>query len=194
MTAAPGIGRLIAVVGPSGVGKDSIMAGLVAADPAMMLVRRTITRPAELGGEDYDAVDNATFAHLVSADAFCLHWGAHGLRYGIPRAALEHTRAGGSALANLSRSALAPAADIFPALTVLHITATPEVLAARLTARGRETPDEIAARLAQAAKPLPPHDPAAFDLFEISNNGPLADAIAQAQSALSLASSYRKPA
>ncbi|MEM6634576.1 MAG: hypothetical protein AAF667_01675 [Pseudomonadota bacterium] len=33
-------GRLIAVVGPSGVGKDSVMAGIKAAVPELHLVRR----------------------------------------------------------------------------------------------------------------------------------------------------------
>ena len=49
-------GRLIAVVGPSGVGKDSVMAGLHGAIPDLHLVRRVITRAPDLGGEDYDAV------------------------------------------------------------------------------------------------------------------------------------------
>ena len=43
-------GRLIAVVGPSGVGKDSVMAGLVLLRAKLHLVRRMITRPANVGG------------------------------------------------------------------------------------------------------------------------------------------------
>ena len=77
-------GRLIAVVGPSGVGKDSVMAGLIAARPDMRLVRRTITRAPDLGGEDYDAVTPEAFAEAARNGAFCVHWSAHGLSYGIP--------------------------------------------------------------------------------------------------------------
>ena len=77
-------GRLIAVVGPSGVGKDTVMAALVAADPRLALVRRVITRPSDAGGEDFDGVDRATFETMRDAGAFALWWSAHELSYGIP--------------------------------------------------------------------------------------------------------------
>ncbi|MGB0905008.1 MAG: phosphonate metabolism protein/1,5-bisphosphokinase (PRPP-forming) PhnN, partial [Mangrovicoccus sp.] len=37
-------GRFIAVVGPSGVGKDSVMAGLMERRPDLLLAKRVITR------------------------------------------------------------------------------------------------------------------------------------------------------
>ena len=77
-------GRLIAVVGPSGVGKDSVMAGLVLRQAKLHLVRRMITRPANVGGEAFDAVTEQEFAQHVANQTFVLHWQAHGLRYGIP--------------------------------------------------------------------------------------------------------------
>ena len=40
--------RLFAVVGPSGAGKDTLMAA-AAHRPGVALVRRVITRPAEAG-------------------------------------------------------------------------------------------------------------------------------------------------
>ena len=46
-------GRFIAVVGPSGVGKDSVMQGMAARDPRIVLARRVITRPSDAGGEDF---------------------------------------------------------------------------------------------------------------------------------------------
>ena len=56
-------------------------------------------------------------------------------------------------VANISRAMILAAAAKFP-VTVLEITAPPEVLAARLAARGRETAADIAARLAREV-PLP---------------------------------------
>ncbi len=173
-------GRLIAVVGPSGVGKDSVMAGLKTARPEMRLVRRTITRAPDLGGEDYDPVTPETFAAMAQAGAFCLHWSAHGLAYGLPADVLADVQTGTDCLANLSRSALTKAAQVFPAVTVLNITATPETLARRLAGRGRETPTEIAARLAQAGKALPD----GLDVVTISNDGALEDTVAAACRAL----------
>ena len=173
-------GRLIAVVGPSGVGKDSVMAGLAAALPALHLVRRVITRDPGLGGEDFDATTPEAFEAAAQDGAFCLHWSAHGLRYGIPAQVRRDVANGADCLANLSRGALTEAASVFPRLLVLDITATPETLARRLAGRGRESATEISARLAQAAKPLPP----GLTVVTIPNDGPLQDAVARALTAL----------
>ena len=176
-------GRLIAVVGPSGVGKDSVMASLNAAMPHIHLVRRVITRAPELGGEDNDAVSFVQFDALVRDGAFAIHWGAHGLYYGIPVTVKYQLNKGTDCLANFSRSALVEAAKTFPRLIVLNITAQPETLAQRLAARGRETEEEIAERLAQASKPLPSD----LDMIHLSNDGPLSQTIARAVALLQLA-------
>ncbi len=173
-------GRLIAVVGPSGVGKDSVMAGMIAARPDMRLVRRTITRAPGLGGEDYDAVTPEAFDAAAQDGAFCVHWTAHGLSYGIPSDVLTDVQRGKDCLANFSRSALEQANAIFPNLTVLNITASPATLARRLAGRGRETEAEIAARLAQADKCLP----AKLDVVTIANDGALEDTVKMALAAL----------
>lgn len=169
-------GRLIAVVGPSGVGKDSVMTDIHAALPHIHLVRRTITRAPELGGEDYDAVTVDQFEDMVADGAFAVHWGAHDLRYGIPAEIKEKTAQGIDCLANFSRKALAEAAEIFPNFLVLNITASPETLAKRLANRGRETEEQIAKRLAQANKPLPE----GLSILNLSNDGALDDTVARA--------------
>jgi len=177
-------GRLIAVVGASGVGKDSVMAGIHQAMPQMHLVRRTITRAPGLGGEEYDAVSAPQFDAMVNEGVFALHWGAHGLFYGVPVAVKAHLDEGKDCLANLSRDKLLEAAEIFPRLVILNITASPETLAKRLAARGRETQAEIAKRIAQAGKKLPD----GLTIITLSNDGPLPQTIASAVSQLQLAS------
>lgn len=173
-------GRLIAVVGASGVGKDSVMAGIVAVRPGIKLVKRAITRAAGLGGEDYDAVAPDEFEAAVQSGAFCLHWDAHGLRYGIPAQVLKDVEAGEICIANLSRGALPDANAVFPAMTVLHVTATPQTLAERLEKRGRESAEDIAKRLGRTR----PDFPGDLDVIEISNDGALSDAVAAALDAL----------
>lgn len=168
-------GSLIAVVGPSGVGKDSVMVGIRHAMPHLHLVRRVITRAADLGGEVYDAVPSAEFAAMAENGAFAVRWRAHGLSYGIPVTVTYQLKKGTDCLANFSREALPEAAAIFPRFVVLNITARPETLALRLAARGREREEEIAERLAQADKPLPPD----LDVIHLSNDGPLSQTIAR---------------
>lgn len=142
---------LVAVVGPSGAGKDTLM-GLARArldgDARFRFVQRAITRPAEAGGEAHRAIDLADFEAERAAGAFALHWGAHGLFYGIPHDIAADLAARRVVVANLSRGVLADAAQRFR-LRVLVVTAPVAVLAARLAARGRETADDIAARLAR---------------------------------------------
>ncbi|MFZ7092462.1 phosphonate metabolism protein/1,5-bisphosphokinase (PRPP-forming) PhnN [Primorskyibacter sp. 2E233] len=169
-------GRLIAVVGPSGVGKDSVMAGIAAAAPHIRLVRRVVTRTPDIGCEPHDTVDAKRFEAMQVAGAFCLHWGAHGLLYGIPAKVLESVRQGETHMANLSRGILKDAQAVFPALTVLNITARPEVLAKRLALRGREDRAEIQRRLARASIALPDGVPA----IDLPNNAALEEAVARA--------------
>ncbi|MEM6372647.1 MAG: phosphonate metabolism protein/1,5-bisphosphokinase (PRPP-forming) PhnN [Pseudomonadota bacterium] len=182
-------GRLIAVVGPSGVGKDSVMEGLRTARPGLHLVRRVITRAPGLGGEVYDPVTPDAFADMVGNGAFALHWQAHGLSYGIPVMVKYQLNKGTDCLANLSRSALQEASRVFDHLVVLNITARPDTLAQRLTARGRETPDDIARRLAQATRPLPP----GLNVIDLPNDGPLPETIARAMALLRPAEASVQP-
>ncbi|WP_415919466.1 phosphonate metabolism protein/1,5-bisphosphokinase (PRPP-forming) PhnN [Tateyamaria sp. SN6-1] len=169
-------GRFIAVVGPSGVGKDSVMEGLAKVMPHLHLVRRVITRAPDLGGENYDAVSVPQFHDLVQEGAFAVHWGAHGLYYGIPQTVRYQLNKGTDCLANFSRKALSAGADAFPNFVVLNITAEPATLAARLAARGRESEADIARRLAEATKPLP----SGLDVITLSNDGPLDQTVARA--------------
>lgn len=143
---------IFAVVGPSGAGKDTLIWGAVAARPDLRLVRRVITRPSETGGEDFEGVSVQAFLIRRERGEFALHWDAHGLSYGIPRAQVDGL---GDVIFNGSRAALPQAKATFPDLRVILVTAPDGVLAARLAARGREAEDDIQARLARAAFTLP---------------------------------------
>jgi ribose 1,5-bisphosphokinase len=180
-------GRLIAVVGPSGVGKDTVIAGLVAARPGLHRVRRAITRDAESGGEDFEALSFADFEAAEAAGAYALSWRAHGLAYGIPVGVHEVLGAGQDAVANLSRGVLDRARVVFPGMAVLALTAGPAVLAARLAARGRESAGDVEARLARAGA----YTVAGDDVIRISNDGPVEATVAGVLAALYPESAWR---
>lgn len=102
-------GRLFAVVGPSGAGKDTLIAALSAAFPRLHAARRVITRPEAPDSEPFEGVSPADFAARAAAGGFALTWRAHGLHYGIPVSVEAALARGQDALANLSRAALDPA-------------------------------------------------------------------------------------
>ena len=174
-------GVLVGVVGPSGVGKDSVMEALAAARPDLHLVRRVITRPEAAGGERFEAVSEAEVARRRAAGEFVLHWPAHGLHYGVPTSVRARLEAGQSCVVNLSRAMLAEAGRRFERFVTLHLSAPAPVLAARLAARGRESEQEVARRLSRADHGLPP---GLGHVIEIANDGPLAATVARVLAAL----------
>ncbi|QEE45686.1 phosphonate metabolism protein/1,5-bisphosphokinase (PRPP-forming) PhnN [Rhizobium sp. WL3] len=165
-------GTLIAVVGPSGVGKDSLMdiaRHHFAGRDDLRFVRRVITRAEDAVGEDHHAVTSEAFEELSKSGAFAVSWQAHGLGYGIPSDVYDDLAAGHVVIANGSRSALDAFHAAFPHLVVVNVTARPEILAKRLAARGRETAADIEARLTRSSQPLPPD----LHVVTIDNSGEL---------------------
>lgn len=177
-------GRLIAVVGPSGVGKDSLISALCACRPGLLRARRVITRDPAAGGEPFEAVTEQEFLARAVGGGFALSWQAHGLHYGIPVSVDGPLARGEDVVANLSRGAVTGAAARFDRVHVLWVTADPAALARRLAGRGRESGAEIAGRLARAAPPVPADLPPGVALTRIDNSGALKDSVAAALKAL----------
>ncbi len=163
------MGRFIAVVGPSGVGKDSVMQAMAARDKRLILARRVITRPSDAVGEDFDGITLAEFRSLETTGAFALNWEAHGLHYAIPTTVKAHLEEGRDVLANLSRAVLISAKASFARFDVINLTADHDVLATRLAARGRESSMQIAKRLERATARLP----VGIEARNFDNSGPL---------------------
>jgi len=178
MPAAPG--RLFAVVGPSGSGKDTLLDGLVRSRPDIHRACRTVSRPPSEATEGFESGTAAEFARLRDGDAFVLHWPAHGLDYGIRHREFAPLAAGRIVVFNGSRKALPEAMARFPQIGVIVISVSPDILAARLGARGRESAAEIADRLRRPAFDLP----AGIDGTVIDNDGAPEEGIARLIAAL----------
>lgn len=170
----PGI--LFIVVGPSGAGKDTLMDGArraLAENGRFAFARRLITRPADAGGEDHEAIGEAEFAELAAAGGLLASWNAHGLHYGLRASLRDELLRGRHIVANGSRSVLKALAGAVPRLIIINVTASPAVLAKRLASRGRETPEDIAARLARRTPDLP----SGIETLVVENNGAIEEGI-----------------
>jgi len=146
--------QLIYTMGPSGAGKDSLLAWLrqqLSAQAPVHFARRTIDRPVHADGEQHESIPTAEFHAHAARNAFALHWSANSLHYGIRHAELEALQREHWVFVNGSRAYLPTALERFPNLTVLHITASTGVLRQRLLSRGRESPEMVEARVQRAA-------------------------------------------
>lgn len=158
---------LVLIVGPSGAGKDTLLDAVradLANDEGMRFARREITRPSTPGGENHLPVEIDAFKAKRDAGGYAMWWEAHGCHYGISASIMADTF-GITVVASVSRAIIAEAATRFE-LRVIEITAPPAILAARLSARGRESVGDIALRL-QREVPIPPN----VDVVTIMNDG-----------------------
>ena len=170
-------GTFVAVVGPSGVGKDSVIGYAkerLDAAGRVVFVRRVVTREADGGSEDHDSMDVVEFEKAERSGAFALNWDAHGLRYGLPVALENDLAEGRVVVANLSRGVIPALLERYPTAVVVAVTAEREVIAERLANRGRETPETIARRLQRSVVDRLPASTVTID-----NSGDLAVAGAQ---------------
>jgi ribose 1,5-bisphosphokinase len=147
--AAIGPGRLVLVVGPSGAGKDTLLALAKAAcadNRNIVFPRRVITREAS-PSEDNEEVSESGFRHGLAQGEYAMHWQAHGHCYALPRAIDADIRAGRTVVANVSRTAIGAVRRAYADVVVVSITAPPQVLAERLAMRRRGSDGIIEQRL-----------------------------------------------
>jgi guanylate kinase len=157
VSAEPGRRRgILAVVsGPSGVGKDSVLARVFARDPGLAYSVSYTTRPprpGEVDGVDYSFVGEPEFDRLVAEDEL-LEWAhVHNHRYGTGRARVETALAEGRDIAlNVDVQGGAAIRERVPgALLIFLAPPSLDELERRRTGRGTDSPDDLARRAADA--------------------------------------------
>lgn len=89
---------ILLITGPSGAGKGTVIAGLLAREPRLAFSISSTTRPirgGEIDGREYDFVDDAAFDRLIAEDAFVEWAPVHLHRYGTRRSRLAEMQAAG---------------------------------------------------------------------------------------------------
>lgn len=110
------------------------------------------------------------FGRWTRRGRFALSWDAHNLRYALPLSVDTDLALGKTVVANVSRHVVAEACAKYPSGAVVLITAEISCRAERLARRGRESSDQITARLARESAPVP----AGITPIIIDNSGLLA--------------------
>ncbi|MFD3508361.1 guanylate kinase [Nocardia sp. NPDC058666] len=158
-------GRLVVLVGPSAVGKSTVVKCVRERLPELVFSVSATTRdprPGEVHGRDYRFVSRAEFDAMIAADEL-LEWAdIHGglQRSGTPAAPVREALAAG--LSVLIEVDLAGARSVRQAMpeALLVFLAPPswEELVSRLRSRGTETPEVIERRLETARVELAARD------------------------------------
>jgi len=154
---APRRGLLIILSSPSGAGKTTLSRRLLESDPEMRFSVSATTRaprPGEQDGVHYHFQSGPAFEAMVAAGELLEHAEVFGSRYGTPLAPVERAIGegndvlfdvdwqGGQQIRN------SPLRDAVVSIFILPPSIA--ALEARLRARGQDTPDVVAGRMAKS--------------------------------------------
>ncbi|GMQ86757.1 MAG: guanylate kinase [Acidimicrobiia bacterium] len=151
-------GTLLVVSGPSGVGKSSVVDGVLERSGAAFSVSATTrdARPGEKDGEDYFFVTEARFDELVASDEL-LEWAGYGgRRYGTPRApVVDRLAAGQDVLLDIENEGAHQVRAAYPGAVLLFILPPSlEELERRLRERGDTSQEDVDRRLGLASQQI----------------------------------------
>lgn len=152
-------GLLIALSGPSGVGKGTIHCELLKRLPNLSISVSATTRaprPGEADGKNYFFVTKEKFEEMISRGDLLEYAETVGNMYGTPKAAvIEKLEKGIDVLLEIDVKGVRQVKKAFPGcLTIFVLPPSLEVLECRLRGRNTETEAQLAGRLALAKEEL----------------------------------------
>ena len=151
---------MLVLSSPSGAGKTAIARHLLENDEQLTLSISVTTRPmrnGETDGVDYSFVDAATFARMVADDALLEHATVFNNSYGTPRVPVEDGLAAGrDILFDVDWQGAQEIKNRMPGDQVSVFILPPSMaeLERRLKARGQDSADVVADRMARAANEI----------------------------------------
>lgn len=170
-------GTLFYLIGASGSGKDSLLAGCRERLPAHLrccVAHRYITRAANVGGENHIHLSEEEFHIRQELGLFSMNWSSHGYHYGIGSEINTWLDSGANVLINGSREYLPQALELYDELVPVLVDVDSSQLRQRLINRGRESNLEIEARLKrhqQMVSEMP------AGTLRVANNGALEEGV-----------------
>ncbi len=147
-------GHLLVISGPSGVGKSSVIDGVIERTGAKFSVSATTrsARRGEVNGREYWFVDDDAFEDLVRSGGM-LEWAEYGgHRYGTPRGpVVEILESGTHVILDIENDGAHQVKAAYPAATLVFLMPPSRgELERRLRGRGDTDEGDVARRLAVA--------------------------------------------
>jgi len=172
---------LVVLSGPSGVGKDTVLAGLKKSTHRFHFVVTANTRPKrpdEVEGVDYHFVSKKRFAEMINQNELLEHAVVYGDYKGIPKQQVRDALASDKdVLMRLDVQGAATVRRLVPEAVLIFLTApSEEELVARLRARKTEPPDALQLRIAESRQEM--KRASEFDYVVINREGCIDQAVA----------------
>ncbi len=148
-------GRLVIISGPSGSGKDTILKKALKILPEIKFSISSITRPmreGEVQGEKYNFISKEAFEDMIKNDMLLEYNNYVGNYYGTPKAPVEKViNEGGEIILEIDVNGQKNVKEkIDSALSIFIMPPSIEVLRARLSGRGTDSPEVIEKRMKTA--------------------------------------------
>jgi len=172
---------LLVLSGPSGAGKDAVLARLKEQNLPLRFITTVTTRPkrsCEQEGKDYCFVSVAEFQRMIENDELIEHANVYGNMYGVPRRAVEQALGGDKdIMLKLDIQGAATVRKIMPQSVLIFLApACRDDLATRLGGRQTESASDLELRLKTAdleMDKLP-----MFDYLVVNHQGKIDDVVA----------------
>jgi guanylate kinase len=153
------VAKVFVITGPSGVGKGTLIRGLLEQVPELELSVSATTRPprpGERGGVDYHFLTPEEFERRVAAGDFLEQATYSGNRYGTLRSEVEkRLDEGRPVVLEIEVQGARQVREAMPeAVAVFIAPPSPEALRARLIGRGTDTPEQVETRMRTAEREL----------------------------------------
>ncbi len=151
--------KVFVITGPSGVGKGTLIRGLLEEVPELEMSVSATTRkprPGERDGADYHFLTPEKFSEHVAAGDFLEHASYSGHQYGTLRSEVEHrTREGRPVVLEIEVQGARQIRAAMPEVVPVFIAPpSREALRARLIGRGTDSVEEVETRLQTAEREL----------------------------------------
>ena len=146
---------LVVISGPSGVGKDAVIAQMRDSQPGLAFAVTATTRPmrpGEVDGRDYVFLSPKRFEAMLEAEGFLEHAEVYGNRYGVPRQGVRTAlEAGRDVIVKIDVQGAATIRRIAPDAILIFLAAPSAAeLERRLRTRKTDSPEQLTVRIETA--------------------------------------------